>query len=137
VTLTFTGASDGELGDGSKFTVTDADGKTVGTGTIDLTVPDRNVMKADVTITDPGIYTVKWTSVSADGATLNGQFSFGYKATQAIPAASGGEDNDEGHGTPDTSIASDTGSPLAPLGALLILSAAGLLVRRGLVAQAR
>lgn len=135
VTLTFTGANDGELNpDGSSFTVTDADGTTVGTGKVDLTVANRNVMKADVTITEPGVYTVKWTSESADGATLTGQFSFGYKTDEAIPAASGGEDEDGDHGTPDTAIGIASGSsPLDPLtlvGGVLLLCGGALVARR-------
>jgi methionine-rich copper-binding protein CopC len=135
VTLTFTGANDGELNpDGSSFTVTDADGTTVGTGKVDLTVANRNVMKADVTITEPGVYTVKWTSESADGATLTGQFSFGYKTDVAIPAASGGEDEDGDHGTPDTAIGIASGSsPLDPLtlvGGVFLLSGGALVARR-------
>jgi copper resistance protein C len=140
VTLTFSGDSNGELDpDGSSFTVTDADGKALATGKVDLDVAARNVMTADVSITDPGVYTVKWTSESADGATLDGAFSFGYKATAAIPAATGGEDDDHG-GSPDTSIGAAGPQPLAPLapiGALMLLTAAGLLVRRQLAVPVR
>lgn len=136
VTLTFGGDSGGELNpDGSSFTVTNAGGATVGTGKVDLTVADRNVMSADVTISDPGIYTVKWTSQSIDGASLSGSFSFGYKATEAIPAASGGEDHDHDGGTPDTSVAVPTGTGSAPLAILggLLLVASGTLVGRQLL----
>ncbi|HET8586547.1 MAG TPA: copper resistance CopC family protein [Candidatus Limnocylindria bacterium] len=135
VTLTFGGDSGGELSpDGSSFTVTDAGGATVGTGKVDLSVADRNVMSADVTISDPGIYTVKWTSQSIDGASLSGSFSFGYKATAAIPAASGGEDHDHEGGTPDTAVSTPTGgsAPLAVLGALLLV-ASGTLAGRQLL----
>jgi hypothetical protein len=103
-------------------------------------VADRNVMSADVTISDPGVYTVKWTSQSIDGASLDGTFSFGYKATEAIPAASGGEDHDHDGGTPDTSIGvTPVGSsaPLALLGGLLLLASGGLLARRLLALRVR
>jgi methionine-rich copper-binding protein CopC len=141
VTLTFSGDSGGELNpDGSKFTVTSAAGATVGTGKVDLNVADRNVMTGDVTITDPGVYTVKWTSQSIDGASLDGSFSFGYKATEAIPAASGGEDHDHDGGTPDTSVAvtpAGGSASLAALGSLLLLASGALLTRRLLSIRAR
>ena len=55
VTVTF----DDELDpDHSTFTVADADGNEVGSGEVDLTVADRNVMHGDGTISDPGVYTV-------------------------------------------------------------------------------
>lgn len=141
VTLTFTGDSGGELDPaGSSFTVTSADGTTVGTGKVDLNVADRNVMVADVTITDPGVYTVRWTSQSIDGASLDGQFSFGFKTDEAIPAASGGEDDDHEGETPNTSVSAATGSgsaPLAALGGLLLLAAAGTLVGRRVLTRVR
>ncbi len=139
VTLTFSGDSNGELDPaGSSFTVTDAAGKSIGSGKVDLTVAARNVMTADVSITAPGVYTVKWTSVSSDGATLNGSFSFGYKTSETIPAASGGEDDHAG--TPDTSITPPQGQPVtgtSALGVLLLLAGGGLIVRRALVTRVR
>jgi methionine-rich copper-binding protein CopC len=135
VTLTFSGDANGELDpSGSSFTVTDAAGKNLATGQVDLSVADRNVMTADVSISEPGVYTVKWTSKSSDGASLSGSFSFGYKASAAIPEPSGGHE----HETPNTSVApSGNGAPLAPMGFALIGLALGLLslgVRRSRVA---
>lgn len=112
--------------DGSSFTVTDAAGARVGTGTADLTVADRNVLTGKVTITQPGIYTVKWTSLSTDGDAVTGAFSFGFKANETIPAATGAEE------APDTSMAlrPTVPSPPALLGALLLLGGAAMLARR-------
>jgi methionine-rich copper-binding protein CopC len=64
VTLTF----DGELDpDGSSFTVEDHHGEVVGEGVVDLDVADRNVMAGTVSISEPGVYTVEWTVLGADG----------------------------------------------------------------------
>ena len=82
VTLTFSEELDP---DGSSFTVVDADGHEVGSGDVDLTVADRNVMAGDVTITDAGIYTVEYTVVGDDGHAVRGTVSFGYNADEAIP----------------------------------------------------
>lgn len=111
---------------GSSFTVTDAAGTKVGSGTADLTVADRNVLEGKVTITRPGIYTVKWTSLSIDGDTVTGAFSFGFKASALIPAVTGGEES------PNTSVAlrATDPSPLALLGALLLLGGTGISARR-------
>jgi methionine-rich copper-binding protein CopC len=132
ITLTFSGDANGELDpSGSSFTVTDAAGKTLATGQVDLSVADRNVMTADVSISEPGVYTVKWTSKSSDGASLSGSFSFGYKASATTPEPSGGHE----HETPNTSVALTANEgPLAPVGFALIGLALGLLsvrLRRG------
>jgi methionine-rich copper-binding protein CopC len=127
VTLTFSNEIDP---DGSSFEVTDFDGAVVGKGQIDLNVADRNVMRGDVTITEPGIYTVSWTSVALDGDKLHGTFSFGYTTGQTIPQPTGSDD--EG---PDTAmpVPSGTGSPLVPLGIALVLASGALAVRRVIV----
>lgn len=79
--------------DGSSFTVVDADGHEVGSGEVDLTVADRNVMAGDVSITDAGVYTVEYTVVAADGHESGGSFSFGYNAAEAIPGSSDEQPN--------------------------------------------
>jgi methionine-rich copper-binding protein CopC len=128
VTLTFNNEIDPE---GSSFEVTDADGTVVGNGAIDLTVADRNVMRGDVTITDPGVYTVSWTSVALDGDKLTGTFSFGYATDQKVPKATGGEDEVG----PDTAMPAPSGSgaPLVAFGIGLVLVSGGLAVRRGVI----
>ena len=120
VTLTF----DDELNpDGSSFTVVDADGHEVGSGEVDLTVADRNVMTGDVTITDPGVYTVEYTVVGADGHESGGAISFGYNANEAIPEATTEE-------PPDTALPQPS-LPLVPLVGWLLVALAGVIgVRR-------
>jgi methionine-rich copper-binding protein CopC len=119
VTLTF----DDELDpDGSSFTVVDADGHEVGSGEVDLTVADRNVLAGEVTITDPGVYTVDYSVVGDDGHAVNGTISFGYNADQAIP-----EPTEE---APNTAMPGPR-VPLAPLVGWLLVAVAGIIgVRR-------
>jgi methionine-rich copper-binding protein CopC len=119
VTLTF----DDELNpDGSSFSVVDADGHEVGSGEVDLTVADRNVMTGDVTISDPGIYTVEYTVVGDDGHSVSGTISFGYDADETIP-----EPTEE---APNTALTRPS-LPLLPLVGWLLLAVAGVVgVRR-------
>lgn len=126
VTLAFGGELDA---DGSSFTVKAADGTEVGTGSLDLTVADRNVLTGKVTISDPGVYTVDWTSKSIDGAVLNGTFSFGFKTDAAIPGATGGEDHDGGHEAPNTALPAPQ-PPLLLIGGLLLAAAGVQILRR-------
>jgi hypothetical protein len=119
VTLTFGDELDP---DGSSFTVVDAGGHEVGSGEVDLTIADRNVMAGDVAITDPGVYTVEYTFVAADGHESGGTLSFGYKATEAIP---GSTDEQPNTALPRPSL------PLAPLVGWLLFALAGVIgVRR-------
>jgi copper resistance protein C len=126
VTVTF----DDELDpDASGFSVTDGDGHEVGNGGVDLTVADRNVLTGEVTISDPGVYTVSYRVAGIDGHAIEGTFSFGYNASQDIPEPTGGEDEN-----PDTAL------PLAPLPLIailgwLLLAAGGLLGVRRLAAR--
>jgi len=90
--------------DGSSFTVKDADGHEVGSGEVDLNVADRNVMTGDVTIADPGVYTVTYSVIAEDGHASGGAFSFGYKATEAIPGSTTHEDPDTAMARPSTPI---------------------------------
>ena len=112
--------------DHSTFTVADASGNEVGSGEVDLTVADRNVMRGDVTVSDPGIYTVSYIVAGVDGHEIEGTFSFGYNTDATIPEPTGGE-HDEG---PDTALPYGQPSPLPVVGALLIGLAALLGVRR-------
>lgn len=131
VTLTFGGELDP---DGSSFSVKAADGTTVGTGEIDLSVADRNVLSGDVSITDAGVYTVDWISKSIDGATLKGEFSFAFNTDAKIPGATGGEDDDEDHDAPNTALPAPQ-PPLMGVAGLLLLAAAGGLVLRRVVVR--
>ena len=88
VTIIFDDELDPDL---SHFEVTDAASVEVGSGAVDLTVADRNVMTGPATITAPGVYTVSYTVGGIDGHLLEGTFSFGYQATSAIPGPTGGE----------------------------------------------
>jgi len=112
--------------DGSRFTVTDAAGGRVGIGTVDLSVADRNVLAGTVAIGRPGLYTVRWTSLSTDGDGETGTFSFGVRINQAVPTTPGGGSS------ADTSVAPrPTHSwSLLLLGALLLLAGAATLARR-------
>ena len=123
VTITFTDELDP---DHSSFTVADADGNEVGSGEVDLTVADRNVLRGEVTIADPGVYTVSYVVAGLDGHEIEGTFSFGVNTDEAIPEPTGGE-HDEG---PDTAMPHQPPSPLPVIGALLIGLAAVLGVRR-------
>ena len=120
VTLTF----DDELEPAeSSFTVTNAEShEVVGTGEVDLTVADRNVLTGDVTITEPGVYTVGYAVTGIDGHQIGGAFSFGYNADQAIP-----EPTDE---PPDTAMPRSELPLAAAAGGLLIASGVLLGVRR-------
>lgn len=123
VTVTF----DDELDpDHSSFSVTDGDGNEVGSGEVDLTVADRNVLRGEVSISDPGVYTVSYTVAGVDGHEIEGTFSFGFNTQEAIPDPTGGE-HDEG---PDTALPYDPPSPLPLVGVLLLGLAAALGMRR-------
>jgi methionine-rich copper-binding protein CopC len=113
---------DGELNpDGSGFTVHGPGEVEVGTGEVDLSVADRNILRGDVTITEPGIYTVEYSVVGDDGHEVAGEFSFGYQASEPVPQPT----DDDGH-HPATAVAPSTGGALIALGANLLL--AGILL---------
>jgi methionine-rich copper-binding protein CopC len=112
--------------DGSGFTVTDADGNEVGTGSLDLDVAERNQIAGAIEISEPGTYTVSWTSVAADGHRESGSFTFGYRADAGADAA------------PDTAMRPDaTPGPMTVIGALLLVAAVGIAGRRPTGARAR
>ncbi|MGQ0606914.1 MAG: copper resistance CopC family protein [Chloroflexota bacterium] len=105
----------GELApNGSGFTVTDSDGTTVGDGSLDLTVADRNEMRGATSLAEPGSYFVAWTLVAADGHQESG--AFGFSVTSSA-------------GTPDTAMSAQ-GEATAGIGAVMLLIAAALGLRR-------
>lgn len=123
VTLTF----DGELDPAdSTFSVVDHDGMEVGSGEVDLDVADRNVMTGSVDITEPGVYTVEWSVVGADGHEITGAFSFGFATDEDIPEATGGH----GHEPPDTAMGGASIDPLLAAGLALLALAWLVAVRR-------
>jgi methionine-rich copper-binding protein CopC len=125
VTITF----EDELSPGSSFTVTGGGSVEEGTGEVDLTVADRNVMTGPVTITEPGIYTVIYTAAGVDGHEVAGIFSFGYLATAMIPVPTGDD-------APDTAVApSSLSQARLLLGVLLVVAAAVILLRRSMEAR--
>jgi copper resistance protein C len=127
VTVTF----DDELDpDKSTFTVTDADGNEVGSGEVDLSVADRNVLSGPVTISDPGVYTVSYTVAGVDGHVVEGTFSFGYNTDDTIPEPTGGEDHD----SPDTALPRRA-APLAPMLGGILLALGCLLAARRLTTR--
>jgi methionine-rich copper-binding protein CopC len=127
VTLTF----DGELDPaGSSFTVHDHDGTEVGMGSVDLMVADRNVMSGSVDIAEPGVYTVEWTALGADGHEIAGAFSFGYATEEEVPAATGG-----GHEPPNTAMPAGSSFPFV-LAGIVLLSVAILAALRRLAVLA-
>ena len=73
ITLTF---SD-ELDDGlSAFVVTDADGAEVGTGSVDLDVAERNVLRGSMSVEAHGTYEVRWSVTGTDGHEVTGSLAF-------------------------------------------------------------
>jgi methionine-rich copper-binding protein CopC len=119
VTLTFGDELDP---DGSSFTLVDADGHEVGSGEVDLTVADRNVLAGEVTITEPGVYTVEYTVVGHDGHEVSGTISFGYNADEAIPRPT--------EEAPNTAVPGRS-LPLAALAGWLLAALAGVVgIRR-------
>lgn len=124
VTITFDDELDPDL---SSFTVTDADGKEVGGGEVDLTVADRSVLTGAVTIGDPGLFTVSYTVAGLDGHQIEGSVSFGVNADQPIPAPTGGEE----HEGPDTAMPRPE-LPMAQIAGALLLGLAVAVARRRL-----
>lgn len=107
----------------SRFVVTDEDGDEVGVGEVDLTVPERNVLRGVVAGEGPGEYTVAWTVTAADGHTEEGTFSFTVTASTDPPPD-----------TPDTAVARhrEARTGLVALGLALLAAATCLTCRRAL-----
>lgn len=128
IVLTF----DGELDPASGFTVADAEGDEVAVGGLDLDVAERNVLRGDVDLAGPGVFTVSWTAVSIDGHAETGSYAFGYRADPGEAEA----DRDEGHEspTPDTALpAQPVVRPFPLVGLLLLLAAGGVGMQRAIV----
>ena len=105
----------GELApDGTGFTVTDSGGTTVGDGSLNLTVADRNEMRGATSIAEPGTYVVAWTSVAADGHEESGSFEFSVTSSA---------------GTPDTAMSAHGGASVG-IGAVMMLTAVAVGLRR-------
>ena len=109
--LTFSAELDPQ---GSGFTVSDPDGDEVGSGTVDLQVADRNVLRGSIAGTARGTYTISWTAVAADGHEETGTLHFSVG----------------GAGLADTSMPAGS-VPTARIGWILLAAAcAGLVARR-------
>lgn len=118
VVLTF----EGEVGEGSSFEVTGPDGEPAGEGEVDLDVVDRNVLRGEVTVSEPGVYRVAWSVVGEDEHPVEGEVTFTYDPE--------GEET-----TPDTALPASGGAPVTLIGALLIVLAVTIPVRRALAVR--
>ena len=122
VVLTF----GGEVGEGSSFEITGPDGAAAGAGEVDLDVADRNVLRGAVTVDEPGEYRVAWAVTGEDEHPVEGEVTFTYDP--------GGEAT--GPATaPDTALPTRGGSPAVLTGALLLLMAVAIPVRRALAVR--
>jgi copper resistance protein C len=118
VVLTFAG----EVDDGASFTVVDPSGEEVGTGSLDLEVADRNVLRGQLEVAASGEYTVVWSVVGDDGHEVEGEVTFTY-------------DPEGEASTPDTALPVRTGSSTALIGTLLVVLAVIIPVRRALAVR--
>lgn len=118
VVMTFAGELDP---DGSGFVVTDADGVEIGAGEVDLDVAERNVIRGEITVDAPGVYTVTWTSVAPDGHAESGEFSFGYRADPGTAGSTSGSVGADEQTPPNSAVAPLAGPrPSVMLGVLLL-----------------
>lgn len=69
--------------DGSRFVVTYESGAEVGSGSVDLDVADRDVMRGSVEVGADGTYSVSWTAASIDGHAASGSYTFRVGAEEA------------------------------------------------------
>ncbi len=107
VVVTFSGELDPA---GSSLVVLDTDGRAVGSGEVDLAVPDRNVLRGSVSISDiDATYEVRWTAVANDGHVEEGAFSFSV-----------------GSRPPNTALHAPSGLPEIGLALMLAAVATGL-----------
>jgi methionine-rich copper-binding protein CopC len=118
VVLTF----EGEVGEGSSFGVIGPDGEAAGQGELDLEVADRNTLRGEVTVTEPGAYRVVWSVVGEDEHPVEGEVTFTYDPEGEVPA-------------PNTALPAGTGSPATLIGALLVVLAVSIPVRRALAVR--
>lgn len=90
VVLTFSAELDP---DGSRFSVTAPDGSVAGSGTVDLQVADRNVLRGPIGGDAHGAYAIAWTAIAADGHEETGTLRFSVGAAgladTALPYGSG------------------------------------------------
>lgn len=98
---------------GSGFTVTGPDGSEVGSGTVDLQVAERNVLRGPIAAAARGTYSIAWTAVAADGHEETGTLHFSVEGARLADTA-----------LPHGSV------PPALVGWLLVAAGAVLLTRR-------
>jgi hypothetical protein len=118
VVLTFAG----EVDEAAKFTVFDPDGEEVGSGGLDLEVAERNVLRGQLEVAASGEYTIAWSVTGDDGHAVEGEVTFMY-------------DPENPPSTPDTAVPFPAGSPAASVGALLLVLAVIIPVRRALAVR--
>ena len=118
VVLTFAA----EVDEGASFTVYDPDGREVGSGGLDLQVADRNVLRGNLEVAASGEYTVAWSVIGEDGHEVEGEVTFRY-------------DPEDRPSTPDTALPVGTGSTIGLIGALLVVLAMAVSVRRALAVR--
>jgi len=109
VVLTFSG----ELTPDSGFILFSPADDEVGTGALDLTVADRNVLRGDGVDAGEGSYTVLWNAVGADGHPLEGTLTWTVGSAEQ----------------PNTALARTPWTALAGL-ALLTAAVAGVMIQR-------
>jgi methionine-rich copper-binding protein CopC len=102
--------------DASSLQVLAADGAVIAEGGVDLDVADRNVLRAEASISRDGAYSVVWTAASIDGHVESGEFGF-----QVGPPPTNGVAN--------TALPAPVPNP-GVIGALLLALSAGIVVRR-------
>ncbi|ROS57821.1 copper resistance CopC family protein [Frigoribacterium sp. PhB24] len=92
VTLTFSETPLAEFANAIALNVTDPSGASVTTG---APVADGTTLSVPVEVTEAGLHTVTWQSVSSDGHTISGTYTFTYAGpvaaaapTTPVPAAS-------------------------------------------------
>lgn len=118
VVLTFIG----EVNEDASFSVLDPDGAEVGSGGLDLEVADRNVLRGQIEVAASGEYTIAWSVTGDDGHAVEGEVTFTY-------------DPEGEASTPDTALPSGPGSSATLVGALLLVLAVIIPVRRALAVR--
>ena len=98
--------------DGSRFRVLAPDGSVAGTGSVDLDVADRNVLRGAIEANGNGTYAIEWTAVASDGHEESGALTFRVGSAALANTALAGQ------------------SPAPAIGWLLLAAAATLLVLR-------
>ena len=83
VTLTFSETPLAEFANAIALNVTDPAGTSVTTG---APVADRTTLSVPVKVAEAGLHTVTWQSVSSDGHTISGTYTFTYAGPVAAAA---------------------------------------------------